>query len=580
MVPEYIKTLLEISGWHILPHLPQVPAFDQVFKRVVGDLPYHRDNRGNYIVGAGSPADVPSSGLCLRAGMPGCGGILRQGEGNKYLFSSVSGFQLPNRLLGRKFGVYSVGGLKICELEVEWVDMGAEEPVLYFLPGERERKEIIRAGTAMICHPAAFALHGEQISACNLASCINSALVIHILKTKRHGDGLCACLSRQKLSQRGADEGVDNLFSINFDSFASENDTQDFGYRPIAAGASTALEQDPKKLWPRTKDKHVWAYLGIENAANATSAGRFEPEIVPASRLEKYLEFAGTLVEVLQSRKIGPLSGMPKSDDVRVMNEAIGIASALETSGDFAVFLNSGMLKITKIFRRCGLLFAAAKSSSYDTLRKRLADRNINLGPDAGKLAGWARECIEEVHKVIPSASKRHTVTVITILMSPVPVVSSNCGGIKIFLSLDKIDAAELKKALFGELVYRLAEELLADLGLPSRVVAFYSHGLRYALAARLLGISIEESLGFSKQKVESLRVNSAELQRAMKLFLTGEMCSLYEGRHHKFFRRRELCDPYKPGMEAFSGFGSFLAAEEVFSMLEKGAFNEKIHSF
>ena len=571
MVPEYIKTLLEISSWHVLPHLPQVAAFDQVLKRVVGDLPYHRDNRGNYIVGAGSPAAVPRSGLCLRAGMPGCGGILRQGEGNKYLFSSVSGYQLPNRLLGRKFGVYSVSGLKICELEVEWVDMGAEEPVLYFLPGERERKEIIRAGTTMICHPAAFTLHDEQISACNLAACINSALVIHILRTKGHSDGLCACLSRQKLRQRGADEGVDNLFSINFDSFAYGNDTQDFGYRPIAAGASTALEQDPKKLWPRTKDKQIWAYLGIENAANATSVGRFEPEIVPASRLEKYLEFAGALVEVLQSRKIGPLS---------VMNEAIGIASALETSGDFAVFLNSGMLMITKIFRRYGLLFAAAKSSSYDTLRKRLADRSINLGPDDGKLAGWARECIEEVHKVIPLASKRHTVTVITILMSPVPVVSSNCGGIQIFLSLDKIDAAELKKTLFAELVYRLTEELLADLGLPSRVVAFYSHGLRYALTARLLGISIEESLGFSKHKVESLRVNSAELKRDIKLFLGGEMCSLYEGRHHKFFRRRELCDPYKPGTEAFSGFGSFLAAEEVFSLLEKGAFNEKIHSF
>lgn len=576
---EYINILSEISGWHIVPHFPYPPTLHRGLTRLLGDIPFYADKGGNLVIGACSPETLPGFGLCLRANLPGCGGVLRSGECDKYLFSSVSGYQLPNRLLGRKFGVYSaLSGLKICELEVEWVDMASEAPVLYFLPGEKERKEISLSGPAIISHPSAFAVNGSGVSGWNLTSLINSALVIHSLKTKRPGDGLCACLSRQISGQRGVAEGLDKLFLLDFDFFAYKNGKQAFGYSHMA---DASLEQDPYKLPLLPGAKSLLAYLGLENIANATADGRFEPEVVPSCRLEDYLEFAGTLVETLQSRKMAPVAHAPEFDEIIVVNDAPAIAAAIENSVDFAGFLNSGMLKITDIFKKHGLLFAAAKSSSYGPLRKRLVDKSFDAGADTEKLETWVRECLAGVRKALPAADKRPlSVKVVTILMSPVPVVSTSSGGIMIFLSQDKIDSAQLKKTLFRELAFRLTEKFLADLGLPVRLIEYYSRGLMYALAARLLGISLEESLGFTKQKFECLQVNSSELRRSLQRYLVGELCSLHESRHHKYFKSREFGDPYKSGQEDFSGYGSFLAAAEVFSLLESGKFNEKILSF
>ena len=148
------------------------------------------------------------------------------------------------------------------------------------------------------------------------------------------------------------------------------------------------------------------------------------------------------------------------------------------------------------------------------------------------------------------------------------------------FLSLDKIGSADLKKILYGELSFRIASHMLGDLCLPPRLAEYYSEGLRYALPAKTLGLNLEETLGLPKQKHEDYRKNIDKLREFMRYSLSDDMCYLYEGKYHKYFKKRALPEPYRPGEGLFSGYGNFLAGVEVLDLLESGKFNEKILSF
>jgi hypothetical protein len=229
---EYTHILQEISDWHIVPQFPYSPAFHQRLKRLLGDTPYYADKGGNIVIGASSPSAVSGSGVCLRTELAGCGGVLKVGEGSKYLFSRVFGYYLPAKLLGRQFGVYSaINANKICELRVEWVDTESATPVLYFLASDRELKEISIAGTTIISHPAAFAVNNDILSGWNMSSLINSAIIIYLLKTRRPGNGFYGCLSLKALPQGCVPEGTDKLFFVNFAGFDDSVAKQNFGYR-------------------------------------------------------------------------------------------------------------------------------------------------------------------------------------------------------------------------------------------------------------------------------------------------------------------------------------------------------------
>jgi hypothetical protein len=321
--------------------------------------------------------------------------------------------------------------------------------------------------------------------------------------------------------------------------------------------------------------------LGVKNSANSTATDRFNPEAVPYSILDEYIKFARALSEALRTHELSPAPDTAGVEDVRVVNEVPEITSAIKNSMDFAEFMSRGMPKINAIFLRHGLLCASTKSSAYEEIRERLAKFGFDSDADSGKLEAWVHECTGEIYKVIPEALKnRSKIKVFTLLMFPIPAASSKNVNINIFLSLDKIAGGGLKKVLFGELAFRLSESILTDLGLPPRLIEFYSHGLRYALPARMLGLSLDETLGFSKQKFEDCQKNSTKLRELIEFHLSEEMCCLYEGKYHKYFRRRHMNDPYRAGSEAFSGYGSFLAAVEVFDLLESGKLYEKILSF
>lgn len=574
MNQKYLGILRELAAWRIVPGLKPGREGYGKLKAQLGGVPCHVAINGDLVIGVDSQAALPVSGICLLASLPGAGGVLKTGRDGKFLFSEVSGFGPGNSLLGRKLGAYKpTGGDKICELEVERSHLTPENNTLYFLPGQEDIKAVEEAGSVVVTHPAAFEASADKLCAWNLSSLANAALLIYLLREISGLKGLIGVL------RLGENDGPAGLFPVELNPIKNPAIKQDFGYVFNFPGEvpGAELRQDAEGVSVPPGAAGLAAGIRVENQGNWDKNESFTAEALPAGRLESYIALAESLVRSLADPQTRLPARSGAIGSVTVSDELPEIARLVAGARDFADFLASGMPKITEIYNRHGLVSTAVKASSFETLRQSLKAGGSALSANVEQVQAWAAECVSQVRGLMPALPPRD-VKIVTILMLPVPSASS--ADLTVFLSPDKIEKGKLKETLFGELSSCLARSALRDFGLPRRLVRHYSEGVRYALLAAMSGRGLAETMGFSPEKFAKFSGDSKELRDKLNTYLSGELLYLYEGKYHRYFKDRELYDPYAVFYGTEGGYGRFLAAVEVSELLAAGNFNEKILSY
>ncbi len=70
---------------------------------------------------------------------------------------------------------------------------------------------------------------------------------------------------------------------------------------------------------------------------------------------------------------------------------------------------------------------------------------------------------------------------------------------------------------------------------------------------------------------------NITQLKLWNEEYLTGNVCSFFQGKYHQYFQKKEVVEPFVANGQQYQRYGYVLAALETQELMEKGGYDDHV---
>ncbi|MDY0091200.1 MAG: hypothetical protein RBT80_00700 [Candidatus Vecturithrix sp.] len=619
MLNQILQCLHELSSLHVVPYSTWTQDAIVRLETFLEGTPYCLTPHGNLFLGEDQFEHIQPGKICLQAHLDHPGGILHANQQAQYLFAKYYGINA--RLTGYSLGVYEPGtSEKIDQIEVEnAVFQERDQATCLFFKNNRKLSEALPERTFIIHHDAMPEMTESTISNWNLDDLIHCALIIALIKRKVFSDSVYGLLTH---NEEVAQEGIrgwlheiadTSLFFLNLDMIDTmlplktpDDEPYQYMYGIRAEQSGIKLDQPlfPELINDVGRDylakipvgkceghimqeqstRFMAMFLKIDHYHNGLNEKKFTAESLSVERFSHYLDFVQhTIVKIneylapnLSAKFItSPQPEFPGT--IHIVDHVEAIKDILDRCHTFSEYLYIGVPKLRTIYDNYQIPMPAITGENFEGMKGIILNGKY---PDirASQVHEWKTKIINELAILFDHIFQvqEKPVTLVKLALAD---FNARCTvrPERILLSVEQIPESELDRVLIHELTHYLTADIWSFQNMSPVKREYYSEGLAVVLSRKLLNVSLATALNMRDDDLTAYLDNITQLKLWNEEYLTGNVCSFFQGKYHQYFQKKEVVEPFVANGQQYQRYGYVLAALETQELMEKGGYDDHL---
>lgn len=607
MIKDIVDILKGISRLNVVPYYSWSDRAKEILEQVLGDVPYFLTQCGNVFIGEKDIDDIEKRKTCLQAHIDHPGGKLIRDINGEFLQCNFYGHKGTQNILGRKFGVFTVGEEEAFEeIEVEHITENRDNSIaLYF----KQSEELLRAmerEDIMLHYNASVKKNDEYISNWNLDDLINVAVIIYLMKNEKKDSFYGLLTINEEVDRSGISEALNMLEEkklkyICMDTISGDIENVDnYGIRRIQSGIRLLNEKYEEvikeKKWGKifdipvgicemlnitnSRNEGLALFLKIENFHNGLTVSRFEDERIKIELLKEYVVFLKDVISFVNEENKYPREQEElqyTSIEVELDDRAKEIRDRILKCENYIEFLNNEYGEISSILKNVSVEIPNLNEEQFYIYREYLKNSKM-IEVDKDRVSRIAENVISYLKGITNLRIRTEDVKI------PIKCIllgnfnsAINYKENTIMLSYDRLTQEELYIKITHELVHYFTNDIWRCININLNKRNTYNEGLAVYITSKLNNISISESLNFSDEDFQRYMKNKEELEKNLLKYENNTSCKLFKGKYHQYFVKDKVLEPFYINTEYYPKYGYFVGVDKIKELVEEGGKIEKL---